>query len=326
MDDATKDTHIGDLYIVNADGGDNAGFYYRFEKTASGYQWTLLKDNEITKALQDAKEANEKAQAVEDDLKENYSTTTEMNSAIEQTANSINLVVEERIYETEQFANSAAVEAEKNARLHADEIARLAADDVYYYASAKIDQTAETINLEVSKKVGNDEIISRINQSAEKITIQAEKIDLEGLVSATELISKFATIDSLNAQKARIDTISANYISAGTVSANYATISSLNSVSARVDSLEANFMSADTIHANYMSVSTWTSGGLIKASRIQTDSLQVGAANVTGATSVAVVSTVGYTPITYKDGNGNNKSINVVTSVGTRTIAVLSAN
>ena len=147
-DDVTKDTHIGDLYIVNADGGDNAGFYYRFEKISTGYQWTLLKDNEITKALQDAKEANEKAQAVKDDLKENYSTTTEMNSAIEQTANSI--------------------------------------------------------NLEVSKKVGNDEVISKINQTAEEIVISAEKIDVDGVLDVEKLNALDIVAKNLSADKGKI--------------------------------------------------------------------------------------------------------------------------
>ena len=46
--------------------------------------------------------------------------------------------------------------------------------------NSSINQTAESINLEVSKKVGNNEIISKINQSAEKISIDANKISLEG--------------------------------------------------------------------------------------------------------------------------------------------------
>ena len=130
-DDTEKDTHVGDLYIVNANGGDCAGFYYRFEKNGTTYQWTLLKDSEVTKALQDAKEANEKAQAVEDNLKENYSTTVQMQSAIK--------------------------------------------------------QSAESINLEVSKKVGNDEIISKINQTAESVKISAERIDVDGVLDAEKI-------------------------------------------------------------------------------------------------------------------------------------------
>lgn len=50
--------------------------------------------------------------------------------------------------------------------------------------NSKITQTAEEIDLEVSKKVGEDEIISKINQTAEQITIDANKININGVVSA----------------------------------------------------------------------------------------------------------------------------------------------
>lgn len=50
--------------------------------------------------------------------------------------------------------------------------------------NSSIVQTAEEINLEVSKKVGKDEIISQINQTAEKIAIKADKIDLNGSITA----------------------------------------------------------------------------------------------------------------------------------------------
>ena len=45
--------------------------------------------------------------------------------------------------------------------------------------NSSITQTAEEINLEVSKKVDENEIISSINQSAEEIQINANKISLE---------------------------------------------------------------------------------------------------------------------------------------------------
>lgn len=45
--------------------------------------------------------------------------------------------------------------------------------------NSAITQTAEEINLEVSKKVGNNEVISKINQSAEAVTINANKIGLQ---------------------------------------------------------------------------------------------------------------------------------------------------
>ena len=43
---------------------------------------------------------------------------------------------------------------------------------------SSIEETAEEINLEVSKKVGEDEVVSKINQSAEQIQIDANKISL----------------------------------------------------------------------------------------------------------------------------------------------------
>lgn len=50
-----------------------------------------------------------------------------------------------------------------------------------------ISQTVNGIRTTVSKKVGKDEIISAINQSAESVTISANKISLEGMTFANEI-------------------------------------------------------------------------------------------------------------------------------------------
>lgn len=49
---------------------------------------------------------------------------------------------------------------------------------------SSITQTTEEINLEVSKKVGENEVISKINQSAEQISISANKLNLNGAITA----------------------------------------------------------------------------------------------------------------------------------------------
>lgn len=130
--DEVKDKHIGDLYIVNSDGGDLSGFYYRFEKKetsdASGntsitYQWVLLKDNEVTKALQDAKEANERAEEIAKNIEDNYSTTVEM--------------------------------------------------------EAKIQESADAINLEVKKKVGTDELVAQLNLSNGTVELKGNRVIIE---------------------------------------------------------------------------------------------------------------------------------------------------
>ena len=54
--------------------------------------------------------------------------------------------------------------------------------------NSAIEQSANEINLEVSKKVGNDEVISKINQSAETVGINADKIEL----SANDVLNLLA--------------------------------------------------------------------------------------------------------------------------------------
>ena len=44
---------------------------------------------------------------------------------------------------------------------------------------SNIKQTTDSISSTVSKKVGYDEVISSINQSAEQVQINADKISLE---------------------------------------------------------------------------------------------------------------------------------------------------
>ena len=65
------------------------------------------------------------------------------------------------------------------------------ADAALQSAKSYIDQTAESINQVVSKKVGNNEIISKINQSAEKITISADKLNLNGYLTISNANEKY---------------------------------------------------------------------------------------------------------------------------------------
>lgn len=87
---------------------------------------------------------------IKNDFTDNYVTKSEMNSAINQSAGAIELTVNQKLdnYSTTEEMNSA------------------------------IKLSADSINSEVKKKVGNNEIISKINQSAEAITILASKLGL----------------------------------------------------------------------------------------------------------------------------------------------------
>ena len=98
--DTKKDKHIGDLYLVNSSGGTQAGFYYRFEKNNNVYSWVHVPDSDVQKALADAAAANAAALAAQDtadgiaeDLQQNYYTSTQTESAIDQKADDILLQV-----------------------------------------------------------------------------------------------------------------------------------------------------------------------------------------------------------------------------------------
>lgn len=135
--------------------------------------------------------------------------------------------------------------------------------DVNRNLSSQITQNAEAINLKVSK----DNIISEINQTAEAITISAQRIDLVGLVQADELVSKFATIDSLhttvaninhlisqkaeitdlNATNANVDNLTTRTLNLENAIINKADISSLNAVQAQIDKLDVSTTDTDML-------------------------------------------------------------------------------
>ena len=58
--DDIKSAHVGDLcYVVNSS-SDNDGFCYRFQYNGTVYSWALIKDNDVTKAIQDIAELDGK--------------------------------------------------------------------------------------------------------------------------------------------------------------------------------------------------------------------------------------------------------------------------
>lgn len=115
---------------------------------------------------------------IKNDFTEMYATKNEMHSAINETAQSIELTVNQKLkgYSTTEEMNSTINISSKNitetvSKTYAskEELATEKAERVM--SSNEITQT-------ISKKVGNNEIISKINQSAEAVGISADKIEL----------------------------------------------------------------------------------------------------------------------------------------------------
>lgn len=145
------------------------------------------------------------------ETKENATNTkTELQTSIRQTAEGISAELSKKVTETKEYAESAAETAESNAKRDtADKLKdystttemntqiNATAEGITSEVSRKLQsystteqmnsairQTADSINTEVSKKVDGSEIISKINQSAESVSIGAGKIDFNGAVTA----------------------------------------------------------------------------------------------------------------------------------------------
>lgn len=159
------------------------------------------------------------AESITSEVSKNYetkenatNTKTELESSIKQTADGFTAELSKQVTETKQYAESAAETAESNAKqdtadklkdystttemntrinataegISADVTRKLQSYSTTEQMNSAIRQTADSINTEVSKKVNGDEIISKINQSAENVSIEANKINLNGAVTANQ--------------------------------------------------------------------------------------------------------------------------------------------
>ena len=97
---------------------------------------------------------------------------------------------------------------------------------------------------EMSAKVGGNEIISRINQSPEAITIQASKVNLTGYVTFTNLSTPGQT------------TIDGGNITTGTIDASTVTVSNINASNITSGTLSAARIAAGTIGIEKLGVNT----------------------------------------------------------------------
>lgn len=103
---ALKRQHVGDLYLVNDPGGTYDGRYFRFmyDSGTDTFSWSLVEDTDVTRALAEAELANQKADAAQAQLdllqanvQNNYSTTAQMNSAINVAVEGIESTVSEAV-------------------------------------------------------------------------------------------------------------------------------------------------------------------------------------------------------------------------------------
>lgn len=127
-----------------------------------------------TAAQKAANQAESNANTATNEKLKEYSTTTQMNSAIEQTAKSIKLGVSET-YETKEIVTQKIADANTAAQNAANQAENNANANLEKYktaANAAIELNANAIK----SKVTADEVTSQMEQNAEAIRCQAQKI------------------------------------------------------------------------------------------------------------------------------------------------------
>ena len=115
---------------------------------------------------------------IKNDFNDTFVSQNEMNSAINQSAKEIELTVNQKLtgYSTTEQMNSAITIKANEISSNVSKTYETKENATKQYSNIK--QTTDSITSEVGKKVGNSEIISKINQSAETVRINAEKIEL----------------------------------------------------------------------------------------------------------------------------------------------------
>ena len=173
---------------------------------------------------------------------------------------------------------------------------------------AELQITADGITSEVSRKVGNDEVISRINQSAEAVKIQADKVNIEGatIFSSGRLStnslddaydSKGAATGSVNTLKNDLRSssgttvIHGGHITTGTldadaVNANSGTFNTANIPNLNASKIAAGDISADRMKVNSISAVNGNTGTLkINAGKLDISGV-ITAINNNGTTTI----------------------------------------
>lgn len=173
LKDITIELFEGDNYIYLVDMVGNK--FYAEYIVKNDFTDIYVTTNEMNSAI------NQSAQSIELSVNQKltgYSTTEEMNSAIDIKANKITSSVNEKFenYDTSSEVNSK-IEQKANS-ITSTVSSTYATKDELSTAKSEIKQTTDSITSTVSKKVGNDEVISKINQSSESVTINANKISL----------------------------------------------------------------------------------------------------------------------------------------------------
>lgn len=157
------------------------------------------------------------------------------------------------------------------------------AENDYTTLNSTISQTANQISSVVAQKVGKTEVISSINQSAEEITISANKVNISGMITAINN----DTSTTINGGKIATGTLSASKITTGTLNGNSVSITNISASNIKSGTLTSRAIS----NGSTFSV---TSGGNLTAKSGTFGSWTLNGTGITSSTCEIYPSYLGY--------------------------------
>ncbi len=140
--------------------------------------------------------------------------------------------------------------------------------------NSKITQTATEINAEVSQKVGNDEVISKINLTPETATIQASKININGMITAINN----NTSTTINGNKITTGTITASQLSSNSITSDKIQAGAITGAKISAGAITGDKISAGTIDSSKVNASIITTSNF-SAQSISADQITGGTIN-----------------------------------------------
>ena len=185
---------------------------------------------------------------------------------------------------------------------------------------SSITQTTEYIDLEVDKKVGKNEVIARINLTSEVATIEANKINIQGVLTAinndttTTIDGDKITTGTITANQLSSNSVNASKIVAGTITADKIEDATITNGKIANGTIEGGKIKNATITGAKIASATITSANIANAA---ITTAKIADASITDAK----IASLSASKITAGTINANNVNI-----TGTLTTAALNLN
>lgn len=161
--------------------------------------------------------------------------------------------------------------------------------------SSSISQTAKEINIEVEEKVGKEEVIARINLTKETATIQANKVNISGVINAINnntsttingnkittgsITAKLIESGAITADKVSSDIITTRNFSAQKINADNITTGTISTSRLDSDVITTSNFSAQNINADKITSGTIDASKII-VKNLNADNITAGTLNV----------------------------------------------